>query len=69
MEDSDSISKNFFAAIGEEEEFFALEYCDAAAVLPPQNTKPQNESHMFNKETAETNRETAEEKNNLAREF
>ena len=47
--------------------FFPVEYGDAAAVLLLQNTKPKNESHMFNKETAETNRETAEEKNNLAR--
>ena len=46
---------------------FPLEYCDAAAVLSLQNTKPKNESHMLNKETAQTNRETAEEKNNLAR--
>ena len=46
--------------------FFPLE-CDAAAVLLLQYTKPKNESHMFNKETTETNRETAEEKNDLAR--
>ena len=47
--------------------FFPVEYCDAAAVLLLQNTKPKNESQMFNKETAETNGEIAEEKNNLAR--
>ena len=43
---------------------FPLEYCDAAAVLPLQNSKLKNESQMpvFNKETAESNRETAEEK-------
>ena len=44
--------------------FFPLE-CDAAAVLLLQYTKPKNESHMFNKETTETNR--GRKKNNLAR--
>ena len=61
MKDSDSISKNYFVVIREREDFFPL------SVILRLYTKPKNESHMFNKETTETNRETAEEKNNLAR--
>ena len=45
---------------------FPLTYCDAATVLSLQNTKPKKESQMFNKGTAETNRETAGENTNLA---
>ena len=41
---------------------FPLEYCDAAAVLSLQNTKPKNESQMFDKETAKTNRDSGRKK-------
>ena len=46
---------------------FPLDYCDAAAVLPLQNIKPKKESQtpVFNKETAETNRETAKKKKKI----